>query len=274
MSIAYQEFEYLRKFIYDSSSIVIEPGKEYLVEARLASIAYAEGKNSVQELLTILQNESPSSHLHSKVLDGMTNNETFFFRDVVPFELLRHTLIPAAIERNTAQRELSIWSAASSSGQEAYSIAILIEEHFRCLVNWQVHILGTDLSNTMLARARLGIYNQMEIQRGLSPEQLARHFSPIGKEWQINETIRSKVDFRPLNLFDSWSGLPTFDIIFLRNVLIYFTVQRKRAILSKVRDALRPGGAVILGGAETMFGLDDQLDRFTCGPISYYRRSI
>jgi chemotaxis protein methyltransferase CheR len=269
MPIGMTEFAYLQKLVQDASSIVIEPGKEYLAEARLSTIAHAEGMRSVQELIGSLR-ISPDSGLQSRVLDAMTNNETTFFRDQHPFTVLRNTILPGLLDRHATDRRLTIWSAASSSGQEAYSIAMMLEDDFQGLPQWQVRIIGTDISGAVLERARKGRYSQMEMSRGLLPQQIQRHFTRHGNEWQISETIRRRVEFRRLNLFDSWTGLPDFDIIFLRNVLIYFEVEKKREILRKIRGILRPNGALLLGGAETTFGLDDIFVRVTSGPATYY----
>jgi len=269
MSLGSAEFAYLQKMVQDASAIVIEPGKEYLAEARLASIAHVEGMRTVQELIEALR-FSPVSDLHNRVLDAMTNNETTFFRDQHPFTALRDWILPAALERNSSERQLAIWSAACSSGQEAYSIAMLIEDDLWGLPQWQLRIIGTDLSRTVLDRARKARYNQMEMTRGLTPQQIQRHFTRHDNEWQLHENIRRRVEFRHLNLFDSWRDLPAFDIVFLRNVLIYFEIERKREILGKVREILRPGGVVVLGGAETTFGLDDAFERRTFSQATYY----
>ncbi|MGC9293354.1 MAG: CheR family methyltransferase [Acidobacteriaceae bacterium] len=275
MALALAEFEYLQKYVEETSSIIIGPGQEYLVESRLADLAYQNKLASVQELLHLLR-VAPASDLHAKVLDAMTNNETWFFRDQLPFEALRKRIIPEVLERNADSRKMSIWSAAASTGQEAYSIAMLLEDDFGGLPNWEVQILGTDISEAAVQRARQARYGQMEVSRGLSAQQLQKYFSPRGNEWQVHTSIRQRVHFQQRNLFHSWYDLPSFDIIFLRNVLIYFEVAKKKLILSRVPNVLRPGGYLVLGGAETTYGLDETLERINfgervSGQMSYYQ---
>jgi len=270
VELALPEFDYLRQTVYELSSIIIDPGKEYLAESRLSPVAHEEGFASVQELLARMR-QGTSMPLRQRVLDAMTNNETSFFRDVAPFEALREIILPEIIASNSRDGQLSIWSAASSTGQEAYSIAMLLDKYFGGLPGWRVKILATDISTSALQRAREGRYSQMEVSRGLTQEQLKRYFSNEGAEWKIIDSIRSMVEFRSLNLFDSWDAIPPCDILFLRNVLIYFEVEKKKQILAKVRSILKPTGYVLLGSAETTLGLDDGFERIQCGPISYCR---
>ncbi len=272
MKLVQEEFDYLRALVRECSSIVIEPGKEYLAEVRLSRVAYDEGFPCVQTLLVSMR-RSHSERLRAKVVEAMTNNETSFYRDSEPFEALRKIIIPELLTRNSSQRQLTIWSAAASTGQEAYSIAMLLEEEFSGLAGWSVRILGTDISRAALDRARSGLYTQMEVGRGLTPAQLQRHFRKEGTEWRLSENIRSKVEFIHLNLFDPWTEIQRSDIVLMRNVLIYFEVEKKKILLQKLRDVLKPEAYLLLGSAEATFGLDDSFERVPTGAISFYRRS-
>ncbi len=272
MKLVQEEFDYLRALVRECSSIVIEPGKEYLAEVRLSPVAYDEGFPCVQTLLVSMR-RSPSERLRARVVEAMTNNETTFYRDSEPFEALRKVIIPELLARNSSQRQLTIWSAAASTGQEAYSIAMLLEEEFSGLAGWSVRILGTDISRAALDRARSGVYSQMEVGRGLTPAQLQRHFRKEGSDWRLSENIRRKVEFVHMNLFDSWAEIPASDIVLMRNVLIYFEVEKKKILLQKLRHVLKPEAYLLLGSAEATFGLDDSFERVPTGAISFYRRS-
>jgi chemotaxis protein methyltransferase CheR len=270
MGLAAAEFDYLCKFIHERSAIIIDPGKEYLVESRLTPLAYQEGLESAQKLLERLRRETVNG-LHRKVLDAMTNNETIFFRDAAPFHALTRTIIPELLGKRSLERRLSLWSAAASSGQEAYSLAMLVCEEFAGLPGWEVSILGTDISEAILERARRGRYSQLEVNRGLPAKCLTKYFTREGVEWQISGQIRGMVGFRECNLAGSWPPLPQFDVIFLRNVLIYFSVEKKKEILRRARGVLREGGVLFLGSAETTLNLDDSFDRVPWENTSYYR---
>ena len=272
MKVDQQEFDFLRELVYESASIVIEPGQEYLAEARLSSLAYAEGFSCVQMLLSSMR-QVPSPRLHSQIVDAMTNNETCFYRDLEPFRALRDTIIPELLVRNADHKQLTLWSAAASTGQEAFSVVMLFEEAFGGLPGWRTRMIATDVSCTALARARAGTYNRMEIGRGLTPAQLEKHFRQEGTEWRIAENIRRQVEFFQLNLFDPWVNIPKCDIIFLRNVLIYFDVEKKRLLLAKIADVLKPSGYLLLGSAETTFGLDQSFERVPMGAASFYRQA-
>lgn len=270
MGLAAAEFDYLCKFVYEQSAIIIDPGKEYLVESRLTPLAYQQGLESVQKLLERLRRESANG-LHRKVLDAMTNNETIFFRDAAPFQALSKTILPELLGKKALERKLSFWSAASSSGQEAYSVAMLVREDFSGLPGWEVSILGTDISAAILERARQGRYSQLEVNRGLPAKCLTKYFTREGVEWQISHDLRSMVGFRELNLAGTWPSLPQFDVVFLRNVLIYFSVEKKKEILRRVRSVLREHGVLFLGSAETTLNLDDSFERVPWENTSYYR---
>jgi chemotaxis protein methyltransferase CheR len=268
--IAPDDFEYVKDLVRERSAIVLEAGKEYLVEARLSVVAREEGFTSLNQLVAELR-RTQASVLHRKTIEAMTTNETTFFRDIHPFEALRLQVLPELIQRRAAQRQLSIWCAACSSGQEPYTIAMLIREHFPELTGWQIRILGTDLSSEMLGRAKIARYRQTEVNRGLPAQFLVKYFGKQGVEWQVAEEIRRMVEFREMNLNDAWPVTSAYDLVFMRNVLIYFDEETKRAILAKVRRVLRPDGYLFLGGAESTMNLDDSFQRVAFAKAGYYR---
>jgi chemotaxis protein methyltransferase CheR len=272
MTITAGDFGYIRDLVRQNSAIVIEPGKEYLVESRLSAVARDEGFASLDLLVAELRTK-PANGLHRKVVDAMTTNETTFFRDVHPFDALRRDVLPQLIASRQAQRQLSIWCAGCSTGQEPYTVALILREHFTALAGWKVSILATDLSREVLARARAARYSQLEVNRGLPVGYLVKHFRKEGMEWQLADPIRQMVEFRELNLIEAWPGLPPMDLVFMRNVLIYFDVDTKRSILGKLRRTLRPDGALFLGGAETTMNLDDAYQRVPLGKAVCYRPS-
>lgn len=265
-----REFEYLRQFVAHHSAIMLDEGKGYLAESRLTPLAYREGMDSVQELVARIRDKS-FCDLHRKVLDAMMNNETWFFRDHLPFEALRRGIIPELIADRAALRRINIWSAASSSGQEAYSIAMMIKEEFGGLPGWTITILGTDLSSAILDRARSGRYSQLEINRGLPAKYLARYFTREGSDWILSPEIRRMVEFRALNLAVPWCNLPRFDAVFFRNVLIYFEVEKKREMFSRLLSTMKPDGYLLLGAAETTYGLCDRFARISWDKTAYFR---
>jgi chemotaxis protein methyltransferase CheR len=271
MTISAADFGYVRDLVRQRAAIVIEVGKEYLVESRLSGVAREEGFGSLELLVAELKS-SPSNGLHRKVVDAMTTNETTFFRDVHPFEALRQHILPELIAARAAQRRLSIWCAGCSTGQEPYTIAMLLRDHFPALAGWTVRILATDLSQEVLARARAGRFTQLEVNRGLPASYLVRHFRKEGMEWQIADPLRQMVEFRELNLIEAWPGVPAADLVFMRNVLIYFDVSTKRAILGRTRRVLGPDGYLFLGAAETTLNLDDAYQRVVIGKAVCYRR--
>jgi chemotaxis protein methyltransferase CheR len=270
MSLAPVDFEYLRHLVRTHSAIVIDPGKEYLAETRLASLVSEQGCTSLQEFLKILRAQAFSG-LHRKVLDAMTNNETWFFRDGNPFTALTGSAIPELMKRRETEHKISIWSAACSSGQEPYSIAMAIRGSFN-LPSWKFSILGTDFSSAILERAKAGLYRQMEVNRGLPTRLLTQYFVQQGLYWQLKPEILAMVTFRFLNLADPWGeAIPPADIIFLRNVLIYFDVETRKGILGRVRRVLRPDGYLFLGCAETTLNLDDSFQRVQTGNFVCYQ---
>lgn len=276
MPIATADYEFIRDLVRSRSGITLEAGKEYLVETRLLPLSRNEGFASVGELVARLRSSPGPSPLLRKVIEAMTTNETSFFRDIHPFEALRDTILPELIQARQATKTLSIWCAAASSGQEPYTIAIILREHFPQLFNsgWRVQFIATDLSSEMIRRCREGRYSQLEVNRGMPAGLLVKYFKKHGMEWQVDESLRRLIDFRELNLCDEWPMLTapgTLDLVFMRNVLIYFSLETKRQILGKVRRLLRPDGYLFLGGAETTINVDENYQRLQIQKTGIYR---
>lgn len=264
-------FAFLSQFTREKSAIVIEPGKAYLIESRLLPIARQNGYGTLPELVVALK--SPGSRdLERQVVDAMTTNETSFFRDIHPFDALKAQVLPTLIKNRNLERTITIWSNACSSGQEIYSIAMLLRENFPELSGWKVRLIASDLSSTILQKAQMGVFNQTEVNRGLPMPLLLKYFTKVGLNWQITEDIRKSVEFLEVNLVQQWpAALPKMDVVFLRNVLIYFDPSTKAAVLQKARRLMRPDGYLFLGGAETTMNLDVPLLRETIGKTSCYR---
>jgi chemotaxis protein methyltransferase CheR len=260
MSITATEYDYVRKLIQKSTGIVLEDGKEYLVEARLTPIVREAKLDSMATLIGRLQKSSVDP-LHKRVMDAMTTNETSFFRDQHPFEALRRLALPDLLAKRAASKTLSIWCAASSSGQEPYTIAMTMYEAIPAIRDWKITFIATDLSKAMVERSRAGRYSQLEVNRGLPAPLLVKYFKKDGLEWQIDEKLRSMIDFRELNLLGNWGQMPPLDIVFIRNVLIYFDGSTKKEIFRRIRGAMKPDGYLFLGGAETTMNLDDNFQR-------------
>ncbi len=259
MALTRSDYDYISRLVRERSAIVLESGKEYLVELRLKRILRMAGLDTMEHLVIRLRSNQ-SGDLRRAVVEAMTTNETSFFRDVHPFETLRKSILPEVIQRS-ANRELHLWCAACASGQEAYTIAMVLCEHFPELQNRKLRLLATDLSSLMIARSREGRYSQLEINRGLPAAMLVKYFQKVGMDWQIKDTLRQMIEFRELNLAAPWPRLPPLDIVFLRNVLIYFDDTTKKDILNKLQQVLRPGGYLFLGGAETTLNLDARFEQ-------------
>ena len=270
MSLAALDFDYLRTLVREHTAIVIDPGKEYLAETRLAPLANQHGCASVPELMALLRRQ-PFNGLHRQVLDAMTNNETWFFRDVHPFAALTEIVIPELMKRRAACREIAVWSAACSTGQEPYSIAMALRESFD-LAGWRFPIFATDFSEAVLERARRGVYRQMEVNRGLPARLLTRYFIQHGLQWELKLEVRALVRFQFLNLAECWgTAVPACDIVFLRNVLIYFDLVTRREVLARLRRVLAADGFLFLGCAETTLNLDSDFERVPTGSYTCYR---
>ena len=256
-----EHFKFISTLVNRRSAIVLEENKEYLVEARMSDVCRSEGLDGIQELVERLKSGS-AADLETAVVEAMTTNETSFFRDIKPFEVLKTLVIPELLERNGPSGTIHIWCAASSSGQEPYTIAMALKEAFPELIAaGRVTILATDLSREMVERSAEGIYSQIEVNRGLPAPLLVKYFEKVGTTWRIREELRKMIEFRQLNLIEKWPSMPEADIVFIRNVLIYFDVSVKKQILEKVRGVLRPEGYLLLGGAETTLNIDSNFDR-------------
>ena len=270
MTLAAADFDYIRDVVRRHSAIVLEPGKEYLVESRLVPLARREGEPSIAALVSRMRAEGNGA-LAGRVVDAMTTNETSFFRDTFPFVAVQRSVLPQLLQARAAERRVSIWCGASSSGQEPYSLAMVLQDALAAHPGWRSSLLATDLSSEMLDRTRSGLYSQLEVNRGLPVAMLVRHFDKVGTSWQVKQDLRALVTTRLLNLAAPFPPLGSFDVVFLRNVLIYFDAATKRAVLAKVRQVLRPDGYLFLGGAETTLGIDDAFERVVLDRATAYR---
>jgi chemotaxis protein methyltransferase CheR len=252
------DYEYFRKFLRERSGLVLSADKHYLLESRLLPVARRAGLASLAGLVHRLRGIDCEA-LAAEVVEAMTTNESFFFRDRIPFEHFRDTIIPRLIAARNHRRRIRIWCAAASTGQEPYSLAMSIKEMGDRLSGWQIEIIATDISSEALRRARSGIYSQFEVQRGLPIMLLLKYFKQIGENWQIGPDIRAMVQFRVLNLISDFSRLGMFDLVFCRNVLIYFDQPTKISVLDRLAQNLDRDGYLVLGAAETVVGLTDSL---------------
>ncbi len=271
MSLDATTFAYLRDLVRERSGIVLGDDKVYLIETRLSPLVRSQNLAGLPALAAALRGK-PFGPLHKAVIEAMTTNETFFFRDLHPFEALKKEVLPPMVAARRAQRRLSVWCAAASSGQEPYTLAMIIREHFPEVLTWQLQMIATDISVEMIARCKKGLYSQLEVNRGLPAPLLIKNFTKSEMDWQIKEELRRMVDFRELNLLESWPFQPqSLDIVFCRNVLIYFDVETKKKILGRIRTLLRPDGFLFLGGAETTLNLDDGFERAPYEKAGCYR---
>jgi chemotaxis protein methyltransferase CheR len=261
-------YKFLCDYVYDASGIVLDGDKQYLVEARLTPVIHQKRLSNLKDLCALLKTAG-GVPLKQQVVDAMTTNETYFFRDNPQYEALKSSVLPALLEDRAAARSLNFWSAASSSGQEAYSLAMMLLE--MGLGNWNIKILGTDLSSQILERARLGRYLQIEVNRGLPATYLVKYFNRVGMEWQIKDQVRKMVEFRPLDLRQSMRTLGPFDVVFCRNVLIYFDVKAKKQILREIHGTLNRGGYLLLGGSENALQLENRFEMKSFGRCVFYQ---
>ncbi len=270
MPLAQSDFTFISDLVRKQAAIVLEPGKEYLVESRLAPLAQAEVQGTISDLVARLQSDR-TGQLASKVVDAMTTNETLFFRDGHPFESLRTIALPELIATRSTERRLRIWCAASSSGQEPYTLAMVLKDVLSAHPGFQVELLATDVNEHMLTRTREGRYSQLEVNRGLPIAMLMQHFDRSGTQWEAKADLRSMITTQNLNLAAPLPRMGPFDLIFMRNVLIYFDNETKLKILTQARRLLRPDGYLFLGGAETTLNIDPGWDRVSLGPSTVYQ---
>lgn len=249
------DYKFFEELLRRESGLVITPEKVYLLESRLQPIAQKEGVQGLAGLVQKMRAEK-SPVLQRAVVEAMTTNETTFFRDNTPFQRLREDLLPVFMRTRATQRTLRIWSAACSSGQEPYSIAMLLKE-YPGLAGWKFEIIATDLSLDILDQAKKGIYSQFEVQRGLPIQMLVKYFTQQGDKWQVKPELKDMITFKPANLLTGLSHLGQFDIVFCRNVLIYFDHETKGRVLTSIKEITKPDGVLFLGGAETVLGITD-----------------
>jgi chemotaxis protein methyltransferase CheR len=250
------DYEYLRKLLRERSGLVLAPEKQYLIESRLMPVARRASCASITDLVRRLR-EPDSEPLKAEITEAMTINESFFFRDKIPFDRFRDTVLPALLSARAHTKRFRIWCAAASTGQEPYSLAMMLKSVQEKFSGWRIEILATDISHDVLEKARAGIYSQFEVQRGLPIQMLMQHFEQVGEQWRLSEAIRKMVQFRQLNLLADFAALGTFDVVFCRNVLIYFDQATKTGVLERIYRQLAPDGFLLMGAAETVVGLTD-----------------
>lgn len=250
------DYDYLRRLLKNQSGLVLSSDKQYLVESRLLPLARKAGVSGLSELVRLLRGPNAQA-LVVEVVEAMMTNESFFFRDKLPFEHFRQTILPALMASRAEQRRIRIWCAAASTGQEPYSLAMCLKALGSKIAGWRFDIVATDLSSEVLDKAKAGIYSQFEVQRGLPIQLLIKYFTQVGESWQLAPEIRAMVQFRQFNLLSDFSSLGGFDLVFCRNVLIYFDLQTKVGVLERVARTLERDGFLVLGAAETVVGLTD-----------------
>lgn len=252
------DYEYLRKLVQERSGLALGPDKQYLVESRLLPVARKIAVAGISGLVQKMK-EPANESIIAEVVEAMATNESLFFRDKLPFDHFRDTILPSLLAARARQRRIRIWCAAASSGQEPYSLAMCLKEMGSRLAGWRMEILATDFSLDVLEKAKAGIYSQFEVQRGLPIQILVKYFSQIGDMWQIAPAIRAMVQYRPFNLLNDCARLGRFDVVFCRNVLIYFDQKTKIEVLDRLARVIEPDGYLVLGAAETVVGLTDSL---------------
>ena len=261
MAVNDVDFLFISDLIYDRLGIRLEKEKGYLIEARLAKVAEKAGLKTLGDLVNHLRTGRPREEIITETVEAMTTNETYFFRDIAPFDALREKVLPEVIARKRHEKVINIWSAACSTGQEAYSIALTLREAFPHLADWQVRITGTDVAGKVVNRAKEGIFTRTEMGRGITPVMLAKYFMRQGEDWKIKDDVRKMIHFSTLNLKREWPHMPRMDVIFLRNVLIYMDNPSRKTIFGRAHRLLQPGGYLFLGAAETTFNISDLFER-------------
>ena len=265
------EFEFVRALVRRQSAIVLDDSKTYLVASRLLPLARGAGFQTVGALIAHLQ-AHPDDGLHTEAVEAIATTETSFFRDLHPFTALRDEILPELIaRRRSSGQTLCLWSAACASGQEPHSIAMILRDRFPSLATWNLQLLASDLSSRMVARSQQGSYTQLEVNRGLPAQYLVRFFEQREDRWQLRSEVRDMFRYFQMNLAREWAPMPPADVILLRNVLIYFDVAERRAVLRRVRRLLRPDGYLMLGSAETTLNLDDLFTRVRVGGAVFYQ---
>ena len=251
-----EDFDLIAKILKERSGLIVTADKSYLLESRLTPVARRRGMKGLDDLLGSLR--AASEDLLREITEAMTTNESFFFRDIKPFELFRTAALPQMLQARAAKKSFRIWSAACSSGQEAYSLAMILKEEAARLAGWKIEIVGTDISAEMLEKAKAGLYSQFEVQRGLPIQLLVKYFKKNNEMWQIDPSIRAMVQYRDFNLLGDPKSLGQFDIVFCRNVLIYLDQTKKARVLAAISRNMPDDGLLYLGGAETVLGISDR----------------
>ncbi len=252
-----QDFEFLAGLLKEKSGLMLTPDKVYLLESRLTPLSRKRGLETLDALIQKLR-MSRDEALIKDVTEAMTTNESFFFRDNTPFDIFKNHVLPA-MEKARPNRKLRIWCAAASTGQEPYSLAILLKENWAKWQGWNIEIVGTDICTQVLEKAKAGTYSQFEVQRGLPIQMLIKYFKQEGDVWRLNDDIRNMVTYRPFNLLSNFNILGSFDVIYCRNVLIYFDQPTKKDVLERMHGVLPKDGTLFLGAAETVLGITDKL---------------
>ena len=268
MTLSANDFEYVTQLLLDRAAIRVNASQEYLVRSRLEPLAKQSGLADLTALVEQLRRQ-PFGELHKRVIEAMTTNETSFFRDTHPFDTLKVHVLPELLKRKT-DRTLRVWSAACSTGQEPYSLAMLLSDMPQ-LTGFRIQILATDLSRATLDKAQQGIYSPLDVGRGLPARSLAQHFDRVGTSFQVKAHLRSLIEWKQLNLASKWPPLPLFDVVFMRNVLIYFPPSSVESVLQTVRGCMQSYGVLFLGTTENMLGLQAPFESVTCGKTIYYR---
>ncbi len=251
-----EDFDFIAKLLKDRSGLVITRDKSYLLESRLTPVARKRGLKGLDDLVASMR--TAGEDLLREVTEAMTTNESFFFRDIKPFDQFKAMVLPKLLESRAARKSFRVWSAACSSGQEAYSLAMILKEEAARLAGWKIEIVGTDISNEMLEKAKAGLYSQFEVQRGLPIQLLVKYFKKNNEMWQIDPAIRAMVQYREYNLLHDLKPLGQFDVVFCRNVLIYFDQPTKGRVLENISRVMPDDGLLYLGGAETVLGISDR----------------
>lgn len=274
MAVSAQDFQFVADIVAHDAGIVLEEKKAYLVDARLSKLAREEGVATPTDVIAKLR-KTPTSDLRRKIIDAMTTNETFFFRDTGLFDGLRTSIMPKLLAQRAKTKTLTVWCAACSTGQEPYSIAMTLHKNFAELSGWRVKIIASDISQTVLKTARSGIYNQIDVNRGLPKDMLDRYFAQQGQQWLVKDDLKKWIEFRQVNLKEPFSGVSGIDMIFVRNVLYYFSQDTKVDILNRMAKLLPTDGLLFLGGTESVTGVTDALERVQFGTaIAYVTKQI
>jgi len=263
LKITPEEVNVIAKYVHGLTGIVLDQSKSYLIESRLSPIAEEIGCTNYSELYFKAKNDARRM-IQNRIIDAITTNETFFFRDNSPFELLKHKVFPDVFDQimeSGSLKHMDIWSAACSSGQEVYSIAIILKELLPDINSWTIKLVGTDISDAAVAQASYGKYNHTEINRGLQQPQILKYFNQDSTAWRIKDEIRYMASFRKLNLLEPFSGLQKFDIILCRNVAIYFSQENRRIMFERIASQLKPNGLLIIGASESLIGISSRFDR-------------